>query len=157
MTRSNSMLFVVSHLQEELTRLLREAMALEGGSPLEEPEPPLDVLETEEALVVLAEVPGVEPEQLKLEVHDRALRLRATKGGGAAAPDARFHRVECSRGEFERHIHLPRGFEPARARAVLRDGLLRIEIPRRRADDHGVRTIPIEHLEESEENEPADH
>jgi HSP20 family protein len=152
MTRSTSMLFVVSRLQEELSRLLHEAMALEAGAPLEEPEPRLDILETDEALVVLAEVPGIDPGQVRLEVHQSSLVLHANKSGGEPSPEARFHRVECSRGELERRINLPRGFDPARARAELRDGLLRIEVPRRRVDESAPRVIPIEHPEESTES-----
>lgn len=149
------MIFVVSRLQEELTRLLHEAMQLESSAPIDEPEPRVDVLETHEALVVLAEVPGVSSDELQVESHRGALVLRVQKTVEGAWKEARFHCVECSRGEFERRIPLPRGFDVSRARATLRDGLLRIEIPHTSSEE-SVTTISIENLEESTDNEPTD-
>jgi len=151
MTRSTSMMFVVSQLQQELSRLLHEAMALESATPLDEAEPRLDILETDQALIVLAEVPGIDPDRLHLEVRERKLLLKADKSGSESWPEARFHCVECTRGDLARQILLPAGFDPARARAELRDGLLRIEFPRLRANETAARTIPIENLEESSE------
>lgn len=155
MTRSTSLIFVVSRLQEELSRLLHEAMELESSPRVNEPEPRLDVLETNDSLVVMAEVPGVDSHELSLESRDDILVLRVQKNVDSAWSEARFHCVECTRGEFERRIPLPRGFDPARARATLRDGLLRVEIPRAASGEAGT-AIPIENLEERPENESTD-
>lgn len=72
-------------------------------------EPPVDVLETDDAVLILLALPGVDPEQVQAEIHDGVL----TVAGERVLPDelrhAVIHRLELPRGRFERRLELPGG------------------------------------------------
>jgi HSP20 family molecular chaperone IbpA len=72
-------------------------------------EPPVDVLETDEAVLIFAALPGVDPEQVEAVIEDSTLVL----AGERLLPDelkrAVIHRLELPRGRFERRIALPAG------------------------------------------------
>ena len=72
-------------------------------------EPPVDVLETEDALLVLAALPGVDPEKIQAVIQNGVLVI----AGERLLPDelkrAVIHRLELPQGHFERHIPLPPG------------------------------------------------
>ena len=71
-------------------------------------EPPVDVLETDDELWIIAALPGVEAPQIEIGVSDRVLVI----AGVRSAPlrrTAAIHRLEIPQGRFERSIPLPAG------------------------------------------------
>jgi len=72
-------------------------------------EPPVDVLETDDALLIFAALPGVDPEQVHAAIEDGVLVI----AGERLLPDelqhAVIHRLELPQGRFERRIALPAG------------------------------------------------
>lgn len=80
-------------------------------SPLPEAswEPPADVLETDDAVLILLALPGVDPEQVQVVIENGALVV----SGERVLPDelhrAFIHRLELPRGHFERRLVLPNG------------------------------------------------
>ena len=72
-------------------------------------EPPVDVLETEDAVLILLALPGVDPAQVQVIIKDGVLVV----GGERVLPEelhrAVIHRLELPRGRFERQIELPPG------------------------------------------------
>ncbi|MFI5002395.1 MAG: Hsp20/alpha crystallin family protein [Reyranellales bacterium] len=82
-------------------------------------EPPVDVLETDEAVLVLAALPGVDPDQVQAVIKDGVLVI----AGERVLPDelrrAIIHRLELPQGRFERRIELPPGrYGPVRSISV---------------------------------------
>lgn len=145
-----SAFFIASRLQEELRRLLRDAMELAPGAGLETVEPRLDVLELGDRLLILVDVPGVAADGLHLEVDEQELRILVDKPARRpGAHDAHYHCVECGRGRFERRLRLPHGFDIEALHAHLQAGVLRIEVPRAAAARRGPRAVPITIAEES--------
>lgn len=145
-----SAFFIASRLQEELRRLLLDAMELAPGGGLEAVEPRLDVLELDDRLLILVDVPGVTVDELHLEVEEQDLRIRVDKPARRpAVDDAHYHCVECGRGRFERRLRLPQGFDIDALRAHLEAGVLYIEVPRAAAARRGPRAVPITVAEES--------
>jgi len=73
-------------------------------------EPPIDVLETEQELLILVALPGVEPERVEAVIDGEGV---LTISGQRTLPDelrnARIHRLELPQGRFERRIVLPAG------------------------------------------------
>src|SRR5260370_23807354 len=71
--------------------------------------PPVDVLETDEAVLIFAALPGVDPEKVEAVIQDGTLVL----AGERLLPDelkrAVIHRLELPQGRFERRIALPAG------------------------------------------------
>ena len=72
-------------------------------------EPPVDVLETERELLVLAALPGVDPEHIKVAIKGDALVIAGERILPPELRTAVIHRLELPQGRFEREIVLPRG------------------------------------------------
>jgi HSP20 family molecular chaperone IbpA len=72
-------------------------------------EPPVDVLETEREVLILASLPGVDPDAVETTIQDGALVLRGVRVLPRELETAVIHRLELPQGCFERRIPLPAG------------------------------------------------
>ena len=72
-------------------------------------EPPVDVLETEHELLVLAALPGVDPDRIIVAIHDGALTISGERVLPSELRIATIHRMELPQGHFERQVPLPPG------------------------------------------------
>lgn len=72
-------------------------------------EPPIDVLETDDELLILVALPGVEPDRVETVVEDGVLFVSGRRTLPAELRNARIHRLELPQGRFERRITLPAG------------------------------------------------
>lgn len=90
-------------------------------------EPPVDVAETPESIVVVAELAGVKPGDVQVDIEGRDFRLRGIRN--VPEPTDVFP-SEISEGAFERKLTLPADVDPLRKTVTLREGLLRVEIPK---------------------------
>jgi len=100
--------------------------------------PLLDVLESEEAIVLQAELPGVAREDLEVGLEQGALILRGEKGRHEGQ-GVGYRHVERRRGRFERRLRLPSGVDEETIRASFHNGVLTLTLPKRSA----VRTVPV--------------
>jgi HSP20 family molecular chaperone IbpA len=71
--------------------------------------PPVDVLETEEEVLVFIALPGVDPDMVQAAVDNDELVIAGTRVLPAAFRTAAIHRLELPQGSFERRIRLPAG------------------------------------------------
>lgn len=119
-------------LQQEIGELFHRLALAERADPLPGGEwcPPVDVFESGERLLVVAEVPGLAPESLRVAFRDRCVVLsgerHARKDGAAVS----FLCLERATGRFERTIPLEGSLDVHNARATLGRGLLTVSIPR---------------------------
>ncbi|MBU4613088.1 Hsp20/alpha crystallin family protein [Achromobacter sp. GG226] len=82
-------------------------------------EPPVDVLETEDALLVLAALPGVDPEHIQVTIQQGVLVIAGERVRPPELATAFIHRLELPQGRFERRLALPAGrFEILRPTVV---------------------------------------
>jgi HSP20 family protein len=88
--------------------------------------PSIDIYETETAFVLLADMPGVAPEGLELIVERNTLRIRGRAEAMTGEPEYQ----EFELGEYRSTFALTDDLETDRVSAVLRDGVLRLEIPK---------------------------
>ena len=72
-------------------------------------EPPVDVIETETEVVVLAALPGVDPERIQAMIADGCLVISGQRAVPAEFRTATIHRLELPQGLFERHVAVPPG------------------------------------------------
>jgi HSP20 family molecular chaperone IbpA len=103
--------------------------------------PPVDVFEDESAITLLADLPGVARDQLQVRVDGDNLVLEAT--AGTSGPE----NMELVYGEariprFRRQFTLSRELDTARIAAELRDGVLRLTIPK--AEEAKPRRIQVQ-------------
>lgn len=82
-----------------------------AGRPSPQPswEPPLDVLETDREVVVMAALPGVSPERVKVRIEGGELIVEGERRIPGELREARIHRMELPQGHFARRVCLPRG------------------------------------------------
>ena len=72
-------------------------------------EPPVDVIETEHEVLILAALPGVDSEQVEAVIHDGHLLISGQRILPAELRTAVIHRLELPQGRFEREVQLPAG------------------------------------------------
>jgi len=109
--------------------LLRSGVA-EGSDALPGSwSPAVDVLETDDAFVLYAELAGVERTDVDLTVEGRRLELSGRRPPLPA--DRAFARMERSYGRFRRVFELPAEVDADRIAAALERGILRVELPKR--------------------------
>ena len=93
--------------------------------------PRIDVVRTEEPdeLRVVVELPGIDPDDVSIVVHERALVLAGRRQ--QLQPEGRhsYHLLEIPYGPFERRIGLPADVDPEKARATYDRGLLVVTLP----------------------------
>jgi HSP20 family molecular chaperone IbpA len=103
--------------------------------------PPVDIFEDSDALTVLADMPGVDPGQLKIDLHDGVLTISGHAGARAGTGEvAIFH--EYPAGTFQRSFTLSEAIDQERIQATLKHGVLRLRLPK--AERAKPRQITIE-------------
>jgi len=142
MARSLGPFLEVARIQSEINHLFEnlldlERAAQEGGGWI----PTVDILESEDNLVVKVELPGVAASDVRLSAGGGLLTIEGVRTPAELAGSSVLT-VERPQGRFRRSLHIPVPVNTRQARAVLADGVLRIEFPRvpnRRGEE-----VPIE-------------
>jgi HSP20 family protein len=119
-------------LQSEMDRLmgtLSGAAEFAAGGAF----PAVNVYAGQEGIAVVAELPGVEKDDLEVQAHQDTLTLRGTRRPASERGDA-YHRRERRSGAFTRSIHLPYRIDPDRIEAHLENGVLRLSLARPEED-----------------------
>ena len=93
-------------------------------------DPSIRLEETDDEIVVLAEMPGLDPKDFKVEATDDRLILRGQKEMESEERDPRYYYAERMFGAFTRTISLPCEVDVSRASATYRNGLLRVVLPK---------------------------
>ncbi len=92
--------------------------------------PAVDVSETESEVLVTAELPGVDRKDLEVEVLPEALSLKAETVKESEKREEAYHRRERVWGRFERTIPLPAEVVTDQVKAVFKDGVLEVRLPK---------------------------
>jgi len=103
--------------------------------------PAVDVFENLEAVKIVAEIPGVDPKDVKLSIENTVLTIRGEKKQVAEEKTERVHRYERSYGVFERTFALPNTVDPDRIEARYDAGVLTVVLPK--AERALPREIPV--------------
>jgi HSP20 family protein len=139
-----------SILQTELQRLLGEywnpeRFATAGTPPVDlDPAswtPAIDLVETPDAFILFAEIPGVDPSAIDLSLTGNVLTIRGTKTQEEGGEPTSSHRERLF-GPFHRQVVLPGEVDFEATQAEARNGVLKIQLPKREAAR--PRTIPVE-------------
>jgi HSP20 family protein len=105
---------------------------------------PLDVLMTQDALVVDAALPGVKPEDVDISVLGNTLTISARSSSEERREEGGYLYQEVRRGSFSRAVTLPSNVRPEAATATFENGMLRLSIPK--AEEAKPRHIHISPL-----------
>jgi HSP20 family protein len=92
--------------------------------------PSVDIAETDNEVVVTAELPGIKQDDVDITITDDVLTLKGEKKEEKEVKEKNYHRIERSYGSFQRSISLPAGVQADKAKATYKDGVLHITVPK---------------------------
>ena len=131
--------------QRDFDRLFRDAFSSQRGETelsTRSWAPPVDIYETEDAIVLKAELPGVDPKDVDVRVEDNTLFLKGERKFEKEVKEQNYHRVERSYGSFARSFSLPNSISTDKVTAEFKDGLLTLTMPKR--EEAKPKTIKID-------------
>lgn len=111
----------------------RDTNFFEAGTTGRGVYPFINLFEKEGDLILATELPGVKKEELTLEVREDVLRLSGTRRI-EYGEDCSCHRLERKGLNFDRSVKLPFRIEGGKIQAELKDGLLKVFLPRAESD-----------------------
>ena len=118
------------NFQERASRLLCSSSEDERSKNRARWCPVVDILETPDAYIFIAELPGVGRDNINVEVQGNTLTLSGERFIGSAPEIAVFHRIERVHGVFERSFTLPGQVNVAMVEAKYADGILEVILPK---------------------------
>ncbi len=92
--------------------------------------PKIDVLDRDDAVVVRAELPGVDKDNLDISLSEDNLTIKATTRHERTEDQGDYHRREIATGAYARTITLPAPVDGDKAKASLKDGILELYLPK---------------------------
>jgi HSP20 family protein len=123
--------------QDEMNRMFnqffRGGTGEEAGWGVRTWAPPVDIYETDDAVILKAELPGVSKDDVSIEVHQNTLVLRGERKHEAEVKEENYHRVERAYGTFQRSFMLPTLVDQEHVQATFTDGVLELRLPKSEA------------------------
>lgn len=121
-------------LQERMNRLFEQTLDRSRG----EGEgmvagtwaPAVDIYETPDSIVLQAELPGLSKDDIDIQVRDNVLTLKGERRSEKEVKEGNYLRVERAYGGFQRAFTLPAAVQADKIRAVFKDGVLDVSIPK---------------------------
>jgi HSP20 family protein len=124
-------------LREKIDRVFDDVLARSGGTAEAESlatsgwRPPVDIFEEASQYVLRADLPGVPPDGVEVEVEAEALVLRGERKAESAGDRESYLRIERPTGKFSIQIALPPSVERSAIRASQKDGVLEVVLPKK--------------------------
>jgi HSP20 family protein len=136
----------VASLQQEMNRLFSSffdtpAPGAGNGETLRRWVPAMDLVETDDAFVLKADLPGLDENDVKLEVEDNVLTVAGERKAEHEEKREGYYRVERAYGAFRRSLTLPEGVDPEAVTAGFSKGVLSVRIPK--PEDRKPRRVSI--------------
>ena len=120
---------LMRRMTEEMDRVFGDAGQQRGTGGDILWAPSVEVLQREGNYVVRAELPGLKPEDVKLEIENDALVLQGERKDEREEDKGGVHRAEIRYGRFFRSIPLPEGANVEQAKAKFENGVLEVSVP----------------------------
>ena len=92
--------------------------------------PAVDVYESDDAIVVKAELPGMNKDQISVEMEGHLLTIKGERSSENEVKENNYYRRERTQGSFRRTLALPGEVDPETIKADYKDGVLKIEVPK---------------------------
>ena len=128
------MLDLLYQLERRMGRVFTEPFHVFDWTPVESAAgvwtPLVDIFEENEIIRLVAEIPGVKPEDVKISVEGNLLTIKGTKEQVAEDRAEKVHRYERAYGAFERTFTLPATVAPEKIKATYAEGVLTIALPK---------------------------
>jgi len=103
--------------------------------------PSVDIKETKDDFVLMAEIPGMSKDDIKINISENTLTIKGEKKEEKKEDDHNYHRVERRYGTFQRSFTLPTQIQGNKVKAAYKDGVLTITMPKK--EEVKPKEIPI--------------
>jgi HSP20 family protein len=97
--------------------------------------PSVDLIRRDDSLVLRADIPGIKPDEVKIEIEDDVLTVSGEHSEEEEEKDEKYVRRERRFGSFSRSMVLPKGVEAEDIEATTEDGVLEVKIPMPRIEE----------------------
>ena len=138
----------VEKLQNRINRMFEDSFGrsrdLDDEMSLCAWKPAVDIYETENGIVLAAELPGVGKENVSVEVKDNILTLKGERLANPNIKAENYYRQERFYGTFQRSFTLEQNIQPDLIKATFKEGMLEIEIPRPEEEQPKQITVNID-------------
>jgi HSP20 family protein len=104
--------------------------------------PAVDIYETPDTVEMKAELPGLSQDDIEIQIRNNTLTLRGERRFAKEAQEENYLRIERAYGAFQRSFTLPATVQQEKIRAVFRDGVLELTLPK--AEEAKPKKIAIE-------------
>ena len=131
----------ITTLRDEMNRLFSRTVG-DGVSSASSWTPPVDIFDGADSIVLRAELAGLTPEDIDIEIDDNVLTLRGERRFRDSVEEGRFYRLERAYGGFQRSLTLPQGVHSDEISATFEHGVLTVRIPK--AEEVKPRKIAVE-------------
>ncbi len=119
-------------LRDKMNRLFEDAVRGEEKDLISSSwAPAVDIYETENELVLAAEVPGVDEKDVEISVEDNTLSIRGERKFQKETKEENYHRIERSYGSFYRSFTLPNYIDQEKIHAEHESGILKVHMPKK--------------------------
>jgi HSP20 family protein len=111
--------------QDTVNRMLSEPRSQRPWTPA------VDILETENELLIKADLPDVDMRDIQVEIENGTLTLKGERKFAQDDNTYSYHRIERSYGSFARYLSLPDTVEADKVKADYKNGVLSVTIPKK--------------------------
>jgi HSP20 family protein len=120
-------------LQERLDKMYREVERTRKEEDFVSSEwtPPVDIFESGETFVLKLDIPEVNKDSIDIKINDNELTIKGERKLEPGVEQDCYHRMERGYGTFVRSFSLTKTIDSSKIKAVVKDGILRIELPKK--------------------------
>ncbi len=120
-------------LQERLDKMYREVERTRKEEDFVSSEwtPPVDIFELGETFVLKLDIPEVDKNSIDIKINDNELTIKGERKLEPGVEQDCYHRMERGYGTFVRSFSLTKTIDASKIKAVVKDGILRIELPKK--------------------------
>jgi HSP20 family protein len=132
-------------IQDRMNRLFEQTLSrsrAEEGITASTWSPAVDIYETPETIIMKADLPGLSREDIEIQIRDNTLTLRGERRFAKDVQQENYLRIERAYGAFQRNFTLPATVQQEKIRAIFRDGVLELTLPK--AEEAKPKKIAIE-------------
>lgn len=102
----------------------------DNWSPFEGKTPSVDMIDKKDKILIKAELPGVNKEDIDVSVTDHTVTIRGTTSSDEEEEKGSYYRHEISTGSYERVLAIPGNVDTSKVKAKFRNGMLKLTLPK---------------------------
>ena len=125
-------------MQEKMNKIFDDSFRTAGGDW----SPSVDIMENDEEIIIIAEIPGVSEDSMDIQVAEGILTMKGEKKFPIEKQSDTYYRLERSYGKFNRSFAIPAAVDQTNVKASLKDGVLKILLKKK--PDNSPRVIKVE-------------